>query len=249
MNTALAEVLARPDIWRGDQIAVAPAPTLSSGFARLDAELPGGGWPRGQLTELLSQQCGIGELSLLLPALAALTAAGETVVLIAPPYVLHAPAWAAAGIRLDALCLVFPQRARDGLWAAVQALRCGGVAATLAWLDGSGRESLAQNSVRRLQVAAGEGSGCAFLMRPPALVAASSPAPLRLHLEPAGQRLRVNLLKRRGAPARQPVWLDIPRPWRPLRRDAVPIDVSAHAVADAGFSRTATLRPRAPAIL
>jgi hypothetical protein len=84
VNSALAAVLARPDIWRGDAIAVSPAPTFSSGFAELDAELPGGGWPRGNLTELLYEQSGIGEVSLLLPALARLTAAGGAVVLIAP---------------------------------------------------------------------------------------------------------------------------------------------------------------------
>ena len=49
---ALAEVLARPDVWRGDRCAVAPLPAVPSGFGALDAELPGGGWPRGALTEL-----------------------------------------------------------------------------------------------------------------------------------------------------------------------------------------------------
>ncbi|MDZ4255750.1 MAG: SOS cell division inhibitor SulA, partial [Sulfuritalea sp.] len=112
MNPSLARVLERSDIRRGDAFAVAPAPTLASGFPALDAELPGGGWPRGALTELLTEHEGIGELGLLLPALAALTAAGQTVVLIAPPRAAHAPAWAAAGIRLDGLRLVFPRRPR-----------------------------------------------------------------------------------------------------------------------------------------
>ena len=71
MNPVLAGALERGDIRRGDAFAVAPAPTLASGFPRLDAELPGGGWPRGALTELLAEHEGIGELGLLLPALAA----------------------------------------------------------------------------------------------------------------------------------------------------------------------------------
>lgn len=212
MNPALAQVLERGDIRRGDAFAVAPAPTLASGFARLDAELPGGGWPRGALTELLAEHEGIGELGLLLPALAALTAAGQTVVLIAPPRAAHAPAWAAAGIRLEALRLVFPRRPRDALWAAVEALRCGGVAATLLWLDELFRRQLPANSLRRLQVAAGEGGGAAFCFRPAQLAAAASPAPLRLQLQSAGRQLRVQLLKRRGPPARQAILLDIARP-------------------------------------
>ena len=212
MNSALAQVLERGDIRRGDAFAVAPAPTLASGFPRLDAELPGGGWPRGALTELLAEHEGIGELGLLLPALAALTDAGQTVVLIAPPHCAHAPAWAAAGIRLDRLRLVFPRRPRDALWAGVETLRCGGVAATLLWLDELFRGGLAANSLRRLQVAAGEGGGAAFCFRPAPAIAAASPAPLRLHLQAAGRQLRVTLLKRRGPPARQAILLDVRRP-------------------------------------
>jgi protein ImuA len=212
MNPALAEVLERSDIRRGDAFAVAPAPTLASGFPALDAELPGGGWPRGALTELLAEHEGIGELGLLLPALAALTAAGQAVVLIAPPHCAHAPAWAAAGIRLDCLHRVFPRRPHDALWAGVEALRCGGVAATLLWLDVLFRGYLPANSLRRLQVAAGEGGGVAFCFRPLQLAVAASPAPLRLQLQPAGRQLRVHLLKRRGPPARQAILLDVRRP-------------------------------------
>ena len=215
MNPSLAQVLERPDIRRGDAFAVAPAPALATGFPRLDAELPGGGWPRGALTELLPEHSGIGELGLLLPALAALTAAGQTVVLIAPPHRAHAPAWAAAGIRLDCLRLVLPRRsrdARDALWAGVEALRCGGVAATLLWLDAPLRGHLPASSLRRLHVAAGEGGGGAFCFRPPRLAAEASPAPLRLQLQAAGGQLRVTILKRRGPPARQAILLDIARP-------------------------------------
>jgi hypothetical protein len=212
MNPALAEVLERSDIRRGDAFAVAPAPTLATGFPALDAELPGGGWPRGALTELLAEHEGIGELGLLLPALAALTGAGQSVVLVAPPHCAHAPAWAAAGIRLDGLHLVLPRRPRDALWAGVEALRCGGVAATLLWLDGMFRGNLPANSLRRLQVAAGEGGGGAFCFRPAQLAVAASPAPLRLQLQPAGRQLRVTLLKRRGPPARQAILLDVRRP-------------------------------------
>ena len=212
MNSSLAHLLERPDIHRGDAFAVAPAPTLASGFSALDAELPGGGWPRGALTELLAEHEGIGELGLLLPALAALTAAGQTVVLVAPPYCAHAPAWAAAGIRLDCLRLVFPRRPRDALWAGVEALRCGGVAASLLWLDTLFRGQLPANSLRRLQVAAGEGGGAGFCFRPLPLAGAASPAPLRLQLQPEGKRLRVQLLKRRGPPARQAILLDVRHP-------------------------------------
>ena len=46
----------------------------ASGFAALDAELPGGGWPRRVLSELLLPHPGVGEIRLLAPALVAVAA-------------------------------------------------------------------------------------------------------------------------------------------------------------------------------
>ena len=67
----LAEL--HPSLWRASQIGGAVQRSTASGFAALDAQLPGGGWPHGTLTELLLAQAGVGELRLLAPALAALT--------------------------------------------------------------------------------------------------------------------------------------------------------------------------------
>ncbi len=72
---ALEDLLQQARIWRGTAPGWA-APTVPTGFANLDAELPGGGWPSGALTEILGSCEGIGELGLLLPALARLTSAG-----------------------------------------------------------------------------------------------------------------------------------------------------------------------------
>ncbi len=62
-----------PAVWRASQLGGGAQATSPSGFAALDAELPGGGWPHGVLTELLLPQPGIGELRLLAPALAGLS--------------------------------------------------------------------------------------------------------------------------------------------------------------------------------
>src|SRR3954469_8544713 len=95
----LAEILERHPIWRGGSLAQALA-ALPTGFAALDAELPGAGWPRQALTELLVDDAGIGELQLILPAIAAMTAGGRRTVWIAPPHVPYAPALAASGLDL-----------------------------------------------------------------------------------------------------------------------------------------------------
>ncbi|HEU5177810.1 MAG TPA: damage-inducible protein, partial [Burkholderiales bacterium] len=86
---ALEEILQQHPVWLGRAPQCA-APAVPTGFAALDSELPGGGWPSGALTEILGSQEGIGELQLILPALAALTRAGHRTVWIAPPYVPYA---------------------------------------------------------------------------------------------------------------------------------------------------------------
>ena len=96
MNPALQTLLQNPSIWLGGQVEHAAAPTVASGFELLDAQLPGGGWPQGALTELLHLSEGIGEVALLLPTLARLNREGRGVVWIAPPHLPYAPALRAA---------------------------------------------------------------------------------------------------------------------------------------------------------
>lgn len=215
MALALEHVLARPDVWRGDALASLSLPALASGYPALDAELPGGGWPRGQLTELLHADTGIGELALLLPALAALTKQGQQVVLILPPdrrWHVHAPTLLAAGLMLAHVLVVSAKDARDTLWAAVESLRCTAVAATVLWPDAGMRQPVPANSLRRLHVAADQGGGCAFALRAERYANLSSPAPLRLCLAAANDGLSVQLLKRRGRPLVSPLKLAIARP-------------------------------------
>ena len=206
---SLNDILVRPDIWRG-RLADSAVPALSSSFSELDAELPGGGWPRGALTEILVDSVGIGECSLLMPALNAMREAGRWSVLIAPPHGLHAPAWISRGVDFARLAVVSPTCRRDVLWATEQALSGGAAGAVLCW---AAHVDPAQ--VRRLQVAAAGSTALAFLFRPLRARTESSSAPLRLLLSagPRG-RLAVDLLKRRGQPCGRTLYLDVPRPLR-----------------------------------
>lgn len=63
-----------PALWRASQMGRPGVSAFASGFAQLDAVLPGGGWPGGVLTELLHPHPGVGELRLLAPTLARLQA-------------------------------------------------------------------------------------------------------------------------------------------------------------------------------
>lgn len=185
---ALDALLASRRLWRGETPA-APAAEQPTGHADLDARLPTGDWIAPGLNELLLPVDGVGELALLWPVLRRLTAAGERVVLVAPPYRVHAPGWVHAGVALRQLAVV-QAAPREALWAAEQCLRSGACAAVLCW-----PQQADDRSLRRLQVAAETGRAMGFAFRDARTACQASPAPLRLQLEP-GHRVRV--LKCRG---------------------------------------------------
>ena len=216
LPVALSEVLTRGDVWCGDTLPGLTEAGIPSGHAELDAELPGGGWPRGNLTEILVDRSGLGELSLLLPALAQLSAAGGWLALVAPPWLPHAPAWAATGVAPERLVVV--RAGRQAAWCVEQLLASGGFAAVLAWPPAG----LDARTLRRLQLAAAGRPVFACLWRSTAAGASPSPAPLRIALAAGEGGLSLRIVKRRGRPAARPLILSIPRPGRTNRVVAGP---------------------------
>jgi cell division inhibitor SulA/protein ImuA len=196
------QLLRDPRIWQaGQAVAAGPAATIPTGWADLDEAL-GGGWPPGQLTELLVDDHGIGELTLLLPALIHLSWRGDDeasrwVTLVSPPYVPYAPALSRAGIDLTRLLVVHSRQDVDTSWALEQALHSRTCAAVVGWSD-----VVDEGVLRRLQLAAEASGSWTVLFRPARLRFARSPAPLRIHLawEVPGRRIALEVLKRRGGP-------------------------------------------------
>lgn len=197
------QLLQHPALWKGKS-SVSQVPAVSTGFDDLDDMLPGGGWPQGALTEILPAGEGIGELRLLLPALARLSRAGRWVACIAPPYIPYAPALERHGVRLSRLLLVHPREDDDRLWAVEQALRSGNCAAVLAWCSVADDHSL-----RRLQLAAEAGNSTGFLFRKPGCMQDHSPAALRVQLSADENRVRVHLFKCRGQHPPAPIQLEL----------------------------------------
>ena len=204
-----------PALWRADQLACTATPGLavrSTGFASLDAELPGGGWPAAGLTELLLAAPGSGELRLLSPWLGRGIDPVGQVLCIAPPFIPYALALQALGWPLGRLLLVTPASLADAAWVAEQGLRSGSCAAVL-WWQGQERTPAATlaTALRRLHLAAQEGACPLFALRPASVQAHSSPAPLRLALEPAALGyLALTVFKRRGPSMTQPLQLLLP---------------------------------------
>jgi cell division inhibitor SulA/protein ImuA len=187
-------------VWRGNVAAIARA-VIATGFRELDRALPGGGWPVGALTEVLVDGYGIGELELLMPALAAVTKANPTqpkkwVAWIAPPFVPYAPALQQHGVDIDRLLMIHPTSGhKSRLWAIEQVVRSGSSVGVLAWVAAAEDVML-----RRLQLAA-EDQGCwVVLFRPVDARRQRSPAALRIRLShvEAPAAARVEIIKCRG---------------------------------------------------
>ena len=197
----IARLLEHPAIWRGRSAAQRSG--LSTGFAALDEYLPDSGWPRTGLIEILVSRFGSGELTLLVPALAALTraAAARWCVWVAPPLVPFAPALASCGVVLDRVAVVGGARP---LWAFEQTLGSGACDAVLGWV-----RQVKPRDLRRLQLAAERGRTLGVLFRPRRAAREASAAVLRLGVEPLTVGVRLTILK--GRSARRDT-LDLPWP-------------------------------------
>jgi hypothetical protein len=201
---SLEAVLRNPAIWRGDQYAKVAVESIPTGFDELNAQLPGGGWPRASITELLLNQHGIGELRLLAPALERLSRTESWLVLVAPPFLPYAPGFKSLGVNLSRLIVVKTRSDGESLWAAERCLRAVSCAAVLAWPGSASPQAL-----RRLQLAAEEGKSFGVIFGPTRNAAQPSPAPLRIQLTAGRGRLGVQILKRRGGGWAQPLSLSL----------------------------------------
>jgi len=200
----IARLLEHPAIWRGRSAAQRLG--LPTGFATLDEYLPDSGWPRTGLIEILVSRFGSGELTLLVPALGALTraAAARWCVWVAPPLVPFAPALASCGVVLDRVAVVggatfsakqdARSRGNPAMWALEQTLISGACDAVLGWV-----QQVKPRDIRRLQLAAERGRTLGVLFRPRRAAREASAAVLRLSVEPLAAGVRLTILKGRSA--------------------------------------------------
>jgi protein ImuA len=189
-------------VWRGRELAQAPDRTLPTGHAALDTQLPGGGWPLGNLVEVLQREPQQHVWQLVGSGLAeAMRGSGDPAVLVHPPCQPFGPALRAQGIVPEQLLCVQAEKPSARLWAAEQALRCADVSAVLAWLPQARSEDL-----RRLHLCAQSGEKLLVVFRGLQAQGQSSPARLRLLVDGV-EELEVRILKRRGPPLLQPLLL------------------------------------------
>ncbi|MDT8843535.1 translesion DNA synthesis-associated protein ImuA [Paraburkholderia fungorum] len=214
MNAVLLPETIHPDLWRGNQLAHARSRVVDCGDVNLARELPGGGWPRGALTDLLVQQTGCGELRLLRTAFEQLSI--RPVAMLQPPHDLQPTALAWWGLDPSNVMTVKAPRTADALWAAEQILRAGTCGALLFW-----QSHVRPDSLRRLHLAAQASESLFFVLRPLATTRDASPAPLRLAIRAAKDGVDIQFIKRRGPARDEPLFVPLtPSPILNVKRNA-----------------------------
>lgn len=203
-EASLDHVIAQGQVWQGKHWHTAQPTTIPTGHSALDDLFAGKGWPQGALTEILYQQAGIGEMRLLIPALAELSQQSRWIMMIAPPFLPNAAALESAGVDTSKLLIIRPESIRDLLWTLEESLRTGSCSAVMAWPN-----ALNATETRRLQLAAETGKTIGFLFRPVATAQNASPAAVRLELQPGTQGTHVKVLKRRAGWPSEPLQLDL----------------------------------------
>jgi len=216
MSVSLENLMQHPALWRAGGTASTRRSVVPSGFAALDTQLPGGGWPHPALIEVMNERPGIGELSLFLPALRYLTEFDErqdtssplsrlrervgvrapVIAWLNPPHLPYPPALAERGLAHARLLVSKPFTSAHTLWAMEQSLRSGACVAVLAWTEVANMHAL-----RRLKLAANAGLCFGLLFRSLRDRAHPSPATVRLALSVDEAMLVVELVKVQGGRA------------------------------------------------
>jgi hypothetical protein len=210
----LRKLLQSPHVWRPGAFSATGRNSVPSGYAALDQWL-GGGWPLGTLTELLLDEPGVGELRLLLPALAQLQrplplqlplqlpmdreqGAAGWLTWVAPPSTPYAPALMQHGLDVARVLVVHSESQVDALWAMEQALRSQLCRAALGWFT-----TIDDRSMRRLQLAAEAEKCWAILFRHTRFAGTASPAAVRIRLKAVAgdpDDIAVHVLRNRYGP-------------------------------------------------
>jgi len=181
-------------LWKGGELRPPPATVYRSGWAALDAELPGGGWPTLVVTELLLSQPGTLEWRLLTPAIRPIVAMGGEVAVVGPARPPSMEGLIQDGIEPDRFWRYQVDEPARRLWITEQMLKSNGADVLIAWLP-----QARQEQIRRLQSCAQGFEGLCFLVRPAHALKDASPAPLRITAALGEDwQLRIRVAKRRG---------------------------------------------------
>ncbi len=165
----------------------------STGIEALDALLAPAVFRPGMIVEWVVAGAGSGAARLAASMAIQALQTGGALVVIDDRREFYPPAAVRLGLDLEHTIVVRPRNRQETVWTLEQALRCAGVAATLAWIG-----KLPDRFFRRLQLAAEHGTGLGVFLRPTEALGTPSWADLRWFVQPVPMNLQYG---RRGEEA------------------------------------------------
>lgn len=165
----------------------------ATGKPALDELLPGGGWPKGGLVEIMVSDSCVDATTLVIPALVHLGQQGRWISMVTPPHQARSAVFTAPGVNASRLLQVNPHPGRSVLWTVESMLRSGDCSAVLAW---PACETGLMD--KRLQKAATAGKALCVLFRRGCVPALNSGVDVRLKLETNETGRALYLLNCRG---------------------------------------------------
>ena len=165
----------------------------TTGIAVLDDMLPGGGWPKSGLVEIILPDAYCDALSLLMPALIRLSQQGRWIAMVNPTYPARAGLLTEATINHDRILQVNPHPGRSALWTAESMLYSGDCCVVMAWPN-----CRTELMGKRLQKSAAHGKALGILFSYAGLETQPSGVEMRLKLEVDREGSAVYLLNSRG---------------------------------------------------
>ena len=204
--------------------------TVPTALTAVDAALPRGGLPCGAITEILSDEPGVGSMSLAMRIAVQSVGDGQnrrSIILVDTFGDFYPPAACQHGIALDRLIIIRTKNEKDAFWVVDQSLRCSAVATVIAPLMG-----LDERLSRRLQLAAAS-SGCLGLILRPRPQRAKSFAAIRMLVEKVehGESIRspqyrclITLLTVREGTPTEPLLVDLQHETGALPLPPLPVD-------------------------
>lgn len=119
-------------VWRGTELEHRSTAVRPTGWAELDAELPGGGWPEQSVVEVLAAQPAVLEWRLLSPALQTVVQNGGQVVVVGPPRHPHLPGLQHMGLSEKQFVWVQADQPAERLWVTEQLIKSKAAGAVIA---------------------------------------------------------------------------------------------------------------------
>ena len=160
------------------QSACGSSLVTKSGCGVLDDMLPGGGWQKGGVVELIVPDDHAEAIDLVIPSLRRLSQQGRWITLVTPPLPSRTAVFTDQDINANHVLQVNPHPGRSGLWTVESMLRTGDSAAILAW-PGCDTELMD----KRLQKAAEHGRTLCVLFRYESFATHPSGVDVRLKVE------------------------------------------------------------------